>query len=125
MIECKGFELSPKISVYSPQNEKVMVVTKIKDSQLPYGEIRVEGRDLKIMMEKNMSEDGGGADPLIFQIDIDSKTKHETYYSVMLGDFKDMNSTYSIHTSPAVQYNPGLKISVLACILYIKNIYCR
>lgn len=124
-IERKGFGLNPKVSVLSPQNEQVMVVSKIKDSQLPYGEIRVDGRDLKIVMEKGASEDGAGGEPLIFQIDVDSKTKHETYYSVALGDFKDLNSTYSIHTSPAVQYSPGLKITVLACLLYIKNIYCR
>ena len=125
LIERKGFGLNPKVSVFSPQNEKIMVVSKIKDSQLPYGEIRVDGRDLKIVMEKSSSEDGVGGEPLIFQIDVDSKTKHETYYSVVLGDFKDLNSTYSIHTSQGVQHSAGLKISVLACILYIKNIYCR
>ena len=121
-IHVEKWRISRKIHIYDSSNSRrVCTARKIREKELPYGEIRHEGRDMKTIIEVAETE------PLILQIDAMGGSKNqvrETYFCVFMGDFKQTDATYSIYCSQSVQYDRYIHLCVFAFILYSKNIYC-
>jgi hypothetical protein len=102
----RQLSLGKKITVFSPQNELLITIKPATDDDLPYGDLFIDGRDIKPQIITKFADEHYRC--IILRAEVQGML--DDFFLAMVGKPEEDNCTFDIVMSRGLNGFPGIKV---------------